>query len=144
MAFQAYTCRGIFELMETVFAVIAEPSRRRILDALRAREQSVGDLVAAVGLSQPATSKHLRVLREAGLVASRVDAQRRLYRVEPTPLRALDDWLTPYRTLWADRLDALARHLDATAAPAAEHDDDPTGRQPAPTDHDQTPTARAS
>lgn len=101
--------------VETVFAVVAEPSRRRILDALRAGERSVGDLVDAVGMSQPATSKQLRVLRDAGLVSSRVDAQRRLYRIEPAPLRALDDWLAPYRTLWADRLDALERHLDRTA-----------------------------
>ncbi|MDT3442647.1 MULTISPECIES: helix-turn-helix transcriptional regulator [unclassified Pseudofrankia] len=101
--------------METVFAIIAEPSRRRILDALRTGEQSVGDLVATLGMSQPATSKQLRVLRDAGLVSSRIDAQRRVYRIEPAPLRALDDWLAPYRALWADSLDALERHLDETA-----------------------------
>jgi DNA-binding transcriptional ArsR family regulator len=105
-----------------VFAIVAEPSRRRILDALRTGERSVGDLVAALGMSQPATSKQLRVLRDAGLVSSRIDAQRRVYRIEPAPLRALDDWLAPYRALWADSLDALERHLDE--AVQAENKDD--------------------
>jgi DNA-binding transcriptional ArsR family regulator len=101
--------------VETVFTIVAEPSRRRILDVLRTGERSVGELVAAVGMSQPATSKQLRVLRDAGLVSSRIDAQRRVYRIEPAPLRLLDDWLAPYRTLWADSLDALERHLDEAA-----------------------------
>jgi DNA-binding transcriptional ArsR family regulator len=96
----------------SVFDVVAEPSRRRILDLLSDAERPVGELVARLELSQPAVSKHLRILREAGLVEVRGDAQRRLYRVRPEPLRAIDDWLTPYRRLWARRLDDLARHLD--------------------------------
>ena len=95
-----------------VFEVLAEPNRRRILDLLRQAERPVGDLVRELGVSQPAVSKHLRVLREAGLVDVRTDAQRRLYRVNPAPLRALDDWLAPYRTQWTDRLDDLEHHLD--------------------------------
>ncbi len=95
------------------FDVLAEPNRRRILDLLRVGERPVGDLVDALALSQPAVSKHLRVLRDAGLVDVRSDAQRRLYRVRAEPLRAVDDWLEPYRVLWAARLDDLERHLDA-------------------------------
>src|SRR3954452_20657952 len=95
-----------------VFEVVAEPTRRRILDLLRVEEQPVGDVVRALGLSQPAVSKHLRVLREAGLVDVRVDAQRRLYRVRPEPLQEIDEWLAPYRAAWVERLDALERHLD--------------------------------
>ncbi|HKH06482.1 MAG TPA: metalloregulator ArsR/SmtB family transcription factor [Acidimicrobiales bacterium] len=97
--------------MET-FEVLAEPNRRRILDLLLT-ERPVGELVEGTGLSQPTVSKHLRVLREAGLVEVRPVAQRRLYRVRPEPLRALDEWLAPYRRLWSGRLDALAAHLDA-------------------------------
>ena len=95
------------------FEVLAEPNRRRILDLLRDQEQPVGVLVDALGVSQPAVSKHLKVLRDAGLVAVRADAQRRLYRVRPEPLRAIDDWLAPYRAMWSNRLDDLERHLDA-------------------------------
>jgi DNA-binding transcriptional ArsR family regulator len=95
------------------FEVLAEPNRRRILDLLRAAERPVGELVEGLQLSQPAVSKHLRVLREAGLVDVRADAQRRLYRVRLEPLRELDHWLAPYRALWSERLDALERHLDA-------------------------------
>jgi DNA-binding transcriptional ArsR family regulator len=91
-----------------VFEVLAEPSRRRILDLLRDRERPVGELVAALGLSQPGVSKHLRVLREAGLVGVRAAGQRRLYRVRPEALRELDDWLTPYRALWGSALNDLA------------------------------------
>jgi DNA-binding transcriptional ArsR family regulator len=94
------------------FEVLAEPNRRRILDLLLV-ERPVGDLVEGTGLSQPAVSKHLRVLRDAGLVEVRPVAQRRLYRVRPEPLMALDEWLAPYRALWSGRLDALAAHLDA-------------------------------
>lgn len=96
------------------FAVVAEPTRRRILDLLRERARSVGELVDQLGLSQPGVSKHLRVLREAGLVAVRRDAQRRWYELRPQPLEEIDDWLEPYRQLWTDRLDALERHLHAT------------------------------
>ena len=99
--------------MTTAFAVLAEPARRQILDLLRDQERPVGDLVAQTGLSQPAVSKHLRVLREAGLVAVRQDAQRRLYRLRPAPLAEIDAWLQPYRAYWTDRLDALERQLDA-------------------------------
>jgi DNA-binding transcriptional ArsR family regulator len=98
--------------MVTAFEVLAEPNRRRILDLLRDRERPVGDLVAALALSQPAISKHLKVLREAGLVDVRVDGPRRIYRLRTGPLQDLDDWLRPYRALWASRLDALERHLD--------------------------------
>ncbi|MGY0004569.1 ArsR/SmtB family transcription factor [Micromonospora sp. I033] len=94
------------------FAVLAEPTRRRILDRLRRSESSVGDLVEELGMSQPAVSKHLKVLREAGLVSCRTAAQQRIYRIDPGPLRAVDDWLGPYRRMWTDHLDALERHLD--------------------------------
>jgi DNA-binding transcriptional ArsR family regulator len=96
-----------------VFDVVAEPNRRRILDLLAASERPVGDLVEQLELSQPAVSKHLRILREAGLVEVRGDGQRRLYSVRPEPLRAIDEWLSPYRRMWAVRLDDLERHLDA-------------------------------
>jgi len=96
-----------------VFAVLAEPNRRRILDLLGSSERPVGELVTELELTQPAVSKHLRILREAGLVEVRGDAQRRLYRVRPEPLRAIDEWLTPYRRMWAGRLDDLERHLDS-------------------------------
>jgi len=92
--------------------VLAEPKRRQILDLLRDGEQPVGALVDRLRVSQPAVSKHLRVLREAGLVDVRADAQRRLYRVRTEPLRALDDWLAPYREMWKTRLDDLEQHLD--------------------------------
>jgi DNA-binding transcriptional ArsR family regulator len=94
------------------FEVLAEPSRRRILDLLRLGELAVGDLVDATALSQPAVSKHLRILRQAGLVESRADAQRRIYRVRAEPLRAVDEWLAPYRQMWTSRLNALERHLE--------------------------------
>lgn len=99
--------------MTAAFEILAEPNRRRILDLLRGGERPVGELVEELAVSQPAVSKHLRVLREAGLVEVRSDAQRRLYRVRLEPLLALDEWLQPYRELWASRLDDLERHLDA-------------------------------
>ena len=83
-----------------MFEVLAEPHRRRILDLLREQDQAVGDLVSALGLSQPGVSKHLRVLREAGLVEVRADAQRRVYRLRTEPLREIDEWLAPYRAAW--------------------------------------------
>ncbi len=98
--------------MTATFEVLAEASRRRILDLLAEEERPVGDLVDLLSLSQPAVSKHLKVLREAGLVESRTDAQRRIYRVRPEPLREVDDWLAPYRRQWAWHLDALERHLE--------------------------------
>ena len=99
--------------MSVAFEILAEPNRRRILDLLRIAERPVGELVDALAVSQPAVSKHLRVLREAGLVEVRSDAQRRLYRVRAEPLRDVAKWLEPYRALWATRLDDLERHLDA-------------------------------
>lgn len=99
----------------TVFSVLAEPHRRQILDLLAGAERPVGELVEELALSQPAVSKHLRILREAGLVQARGDAQRRLYSVRPEPLRAIDVWLAPYRRMWASRLDDLEAHLDSLA-----------------------------
>lgn len=99
--------------MASTFEVLAEPRRREILDLLRAGERPVGDLVERLSLAQPAVSKHLKVLREAGLVEVRQDAQRRWYRLRPEPLVELDSWLAPYRTLWNSSLDALERHLDS-------------------------------
>jgi DNA-binding transcriptional ArsR family regulator len=96
----------------TTFDVLAEPTRRRILDLLRERPRLVGELTEQLGLSQPGTSKQLRVLRDAGLVTVRRDAQRRWYELRPQPLLEIDAWLAPYRRFWADRLDALERHLD--------------------------------
>jgi DNA-binding transcriptional ArsR family regulator len=98
-------------MADTAFAVLAEPSRRRILDLLCEGEQSVGQLTTELRLSQPAVSKHLRILRDHGMVEVRTDAQRRLYRVRPQPLMELDGWLEPYRTLWNSSLDRLERHL---------------------------------
>lgn len=95
----------------TVIEVLGEPRRRQILDALRAGEQPVNVLVAQLGLSQPAVSKHLRVLRDAGLVAVRPDGQRRLYRLQAEPLIELDEWLEPYRQLWRTSLDKFQAHL---------------------------------
>ncbi|WP_371786342.1 ArsR/SmtB family transcription factor [Streptosporangium subroseum] len=99
--------------METAFEVLAEPKRREILNLLRDGERLAGDLVGRLALTQPTVSKHLKVLREAGLVEVRVDAQRRWYRLRPEPLLEIDNWLAPYRRLWSDRLDALEHHLDA-------------------------------
>jgi len=95
--------------------VLADPHRRAMLELLLERPRPVGELVERLGLSQPGTSKHLRVLREAGLVQVRADANRRVYAIEPGPLNELDVWLAPYRRLWNEPLDALGRHLDRTA-----------------------------
>ena len=94
------------------FAVLAEPTRREILDLLRSSDRNVRQLVTALGMAQPALSKHLRVLREAGFVSCRTAAQQRIYRIEERQLRALDGWIAPYRLLWTRHLDALERHLD--------------------------------
>jgi DNA-binding transcriptional ArsR family regulator len=93
------------------FELLAEPNRRRILDLLRDGERPVGELVDRLSMSQPAVSKHLRVLRDSGLVDVRVDAQRRVYRLRPEALREVDAWIEPYRRLWDQRLDRLERHL---------------------------------
>jgi DNA-binding transcriptional ArsR family regulator len=103
-----------------MFAILAEESRRQILDLLVQEERPVGDLVTLLPLSQPAVSKHLRVLREAGLVEVRTDAQRRIYSVCTEPLREVDDWLEPYRRQWAGHLDALEQHLDTMDAEGKE------------------------
>ncbi|MFI6171271.1 ArsR/SmtB family transcription factor [Nocardia sp. NPDC051052] len=96
----------------SVFQVLGEPSRLAILEVLREGERPVGELVGRLGISQPAVSKHLRVLKEAGLVEVRVDAQRRLYRIRTEPLVQVDDWLAPYRRLWNTHLDLLEEHLE--------------------------------
>ena len=94
------------------FEAIAEPNRRRLLELLRSGEKAAGDLVKATGLSQPGASKHLRQLREAGLVSVRAEGQKRLYRLEAEELAALDSWFEPFRQFWTDRLDALGEHLE--------------------------------
>ena len=98
--------------MESVFEVIAEPNRRAILSLLVSSQQSVGEIERQLGMPQPAVSKHLRVLRDAGFVESTVDAQRRLYRLKPEPLQEIDAWLAPFRRFWSAHVDALERHLD--------------------------------
>ncbi len=98
--------------MMTTFDALAEPMRRRILDLLREQPRVVGELVEMLHISQPGISKHLRVLREVGLVRVRKAAQRRWYELRPEPLAEIDAWLEPYRKLWGDRLDALERHLN--------------------------------
>jgi DNA-binding transcriptional ArsR family regulator len=98
--------------MESTFAIIAEPSRRAILSLLASAERSVGDIEEQLRLPQPSVSKHLRVLRQAGFVEARVDAQRRLYRIRPEPLMEIDAWLAQFRRFWSVHVDALERHLD--------------------------------
>jgi DNA-binding transcriptional ArsR family regulator len=98
--------------VESVFEIIAEPNRRAILTLLVSSEQSVGEIERQLRMTQPAVSKHLRVLREAGFVESTVDAQRRLYRLKPGPFQQVDDWLAQFRRFWSAHIDALERHLD--------------------------------
>jgi len=105
----------IFSLVSTTWSVIADAHRRTILELLLERPRPVGELVELTGLTQPGTSKHLRVLRDAGLVTASTDAQRRVYALELRPLAELDAWLEPYRRAWSERLDALERHLDNKA-----------------------------
>jgi DNA-binding transcriptional ArsR family regulator len=108
--------------MEPAFAVLAEPSRRALLQLLATSERSVGELERRLRMPQPSVSKHLRVLREAGFVESRVDAQRRVYRLRPEPLMELDSWLAPFRRFWSAHVDALERHLDRMERqPAPKH-----------------------
>ncbi|MBS1857969.1 MAG: winged helix-turn-helix transcriptional regulator [Acidobacteria bacterium] len=104
--------------MESVFEIIAEPNRRAILSLLASSQQSVGDIERQLRLPQPAVSKHLRVLREAGFVESTVDAQRRLYSLKPGPLQEVDAWLAQFRRFWSAHVDALERHLDRMDQPA--------------------------
>ncbi len=103
--------------MASVFEIIAEPNRRSILSLLVSSEQSVGEIERQLHMPQPAVSKHLRVLREAGFVESTVDAQRRLYRLKPAPLAEVDAWLAQFRRFWSAHLDALERHLDRMDQP---------------------------
>jgi DNA-binding transcriptional ArsR family regulator len=105
----------------STFEVLAEPTRRRILDLLRGGPRLVGELTEELGLTQPGTSKHLKVLREAGLVLVRPEAQRRWYELRSEPLAEIDTWLAPYRRLWTTHLDALERHLDAMPDDPAVH-----------------------
>ncbi len=98
--------------MESTFAVIADPSRRAILSMLSTSEHSVGELMQQLHLAQPSVSKHLKVLRDGGFVESRVEAQRRVYRLNPKPLQEVDAWLTPFRRYWSQHIDALERHLE--------------------------------
>ncbi len=112
---------------DAVLEAIVEPTRRRILDAVRTEERSVTELVERLGMSQPGVSRHLRILRDAGLVTVRSDAQRRLYALRSEPLRELDDWLEPYRTEWSTRLGALSRHLERSAPPTIR---DPASKEP--------------
>jgi DNA-binding transcriptional ArsR family regulator len=104
--------------MQSVFEIIAEPNRRAILSLLASSQQSVGEIERQLRMPQPTVSKHLRVLREAGFVESTVDAQRRLYRLKPEPLKEVDAWLAPFRLFWSAHLDALERHLDRMDQPA--------------------------
>jgi DNA-binding transcriptional ArsR family regulator len=105
--------RHIPAMASTSFAIVAEPNRRAILSLLLSAERSVGELERQLRMSQPSVSKHLRVLRQAGFVESRIEAQRRLYRLRPEPLMELDAWLAPFRRFWSKHVDALERHLDA-------------------------------
>ena len=98
--------------MDEAFAIVAEPNRRAILSLLLSSERSVGEIERKLRLSQPSVSKHLRVLRDAGFVESRVEAQHRVYRLRPEPLMELDEWLEPFRRFWSKHVDALERHLD--------------------------------
>jgi DNA-binding transcriptional ArsR family regulator len=106
----------------TIFGVVAEPNRRAILDLLLTDEQSVGAIVDALDVGQPTVSKHLKVLREAGLVSMRIDANRRIYALQTQPLLEVDHWLLPYRQRWAERLDSLEQFLDQDAAATATAD----------------------
>src|ERR671927_1182251 len=103
---------GYMLRVESSFTIVAEPNRRAILSLLLSSERSVGEIERALRLPQPSVSKHLRVLRDAGFVESRIEAQRRLYRLRPEPLMELDAWLAPFRRFWAKHVDALEQHLD--------------------------------
>ncbi len=106
--------------MPSTWAALADPHRRAMLELLRESPRAVGELVEITGLTQPGTSKHLRVLRDAGLVRTRTEAQRRIYTLDPGPLVELDAWLDPYRRVWEHSLDALERHLDRKSSTTKE------------------------
>src|SRR5690349_25108297 len=112
--------------VESVFEIIAEPSRRAILSLLVSSQQSVGEIERQLRMPQPTVSKHLRVLRDAGFVESTVDAQRRLYRLKPEPLQEIDAWLAPFRRFWSAHVDALERHLDRMGRKDKHQDKQPT------------------
>ncbi len=114
--------------MQSVFEIIAEPNRRAILSLLAASPQSVGDIERRLHMTQPAVSKHLRVLRDAGFVEFKVDAQRRLYRLKPEPLQEVEDWLAPFRQFWSAHVDALERHLDRMEAADTNNNQDKPAR----------------
>jgi DNA-binding transcriptional ArsR family regulator len=109
--------------MTSAFEVLAQPIRRSILERLRVDECLVGELADAIGLTQPLTSKHLRVLRDAGFVKVRVDGPRRWYSLRPEPLVEVDDWLAPYRWMWETQLDRLGTHLDRMPDQSMSHDE---------------------
>ena len=115
--------------MESVFEIIAEPNRRAILSLLVSSEQSVGEIERQLHMPQPTVSKHLRVLREAGFVEATVDAQRRLYRLKPGPLREIDEWLAQFRRFWSAHVDALERYLDRMDEPASAKNKTKKGRR---------------
>jgi DNA-binding transcriptional ArsR family regulator len=125
--------------MQSAFEIIAEPNRRAILSLLAWSEQSVGEIERQLRMSQPAVSKHLRVLREAGFVESTVDAQRRLYRLKPEPLQELDAWLAQFRRFWSAHVDALERHLDRTHLSQTTSKKEPQARRRKP----QTPRRKS-
>ena len=114
--------------MESVFEIIAEPNRRAILSLLVSSQQSVGEIERQLHMTQPTVSKHLRVLRDAGFVESTVDAQRRLYRLNPEPLQEVDAWLAQFRRFWSAHVDALERHLDRMAESNTNEKSTPTKR----------------
>jgi DNA-binding transcriptional ArsR family regulator len=113
MPLELYDRAVIVGHVVSTWTALADPHRRAVLELLRERPRAVGELVERLRLTQPGTSKHLRVLREAGLVSVRQDGQRRVYALRPAPIAELDAWLAPYRELWTDSLDALERHLDS-------------------------------
>ncbi|MFD7233260.1 ArsR/SmtB family transcription factor [Streptomyces sp. NPDC059881] len=114
-------------MTDAIWSALVDPHRRAVLDLLREGDRAVGELVELLGQSQPNVSKHLRVLREAGLVRVRRQAQQRIYAIEPGPIAELDAWLAPYRRLWNDRLDALGRYLDdEDGVGAAAHTEEPS------------------
>src|SRR3954453_23069109 len=111
---------GYMSIVESSFAIVAEPNRRAILSMLLSSERSVGEIERQLRLSQPSVSKHLRLMREAGFVESRIEGRRRLYRLRPQPLMELDAWLVPFRRFWSRHVDALERHLNKMDDPPHE------------------------
>ena len=129
-------------VMESAFAIVAEPNRRDILSFLLSSERSVGEIERELGLPQPSVSKHLRVLRDAGFVASRIEAQRRVYQLRPEPLMELDAWLSPFRRFWSKHLDALELHLDRMDEPSSPKSFSKSSREEKPTQKKPTQKKR--